>query len=238
MSQLAEEKLDNGVATSYTYGLTPNDPLRWDYLSMYGCLCDEGFEGYDCSLRSCPVGDDPNTWNGVTELQVVKCTGATGSFRLKFREEISTTINAGDNAAAVKAALESMPFEIDSVDVSFAGGATTACSAGGTHISVSFSTELGNLPAMTVYSQTTAGMVAIYANGATSGVTVSRDGTKEAQVCSGRGICDYASGVCQCFVGWASSDGYNGEGDRGDCGYLIPAFSPQEAARLANDNDF
>lgn len=31
----------------------------WDKDKIYGCLCDEGYSGYDCSLRECPVGDDP-----------------------------------------------------------------------------------------------------------------------------------------------------------------------------------
>ena len=27
---------------------------------MQGCLCDDGWQGYDCSLRTCPYGDDPH----------------------------------------------------------------------------------------------------------------------------------------------------------------------------------
>ena len=69
MAQLAEAYTDNGVTTAFTYGADPNDALRWDYASIYGCNCDLGYEGYDCSLRSCPTGDDPKT-DGVTELQV------------------------------------------------------------------------------------------------------------------------------------------------------------------------
>lgn len=34
-----------------------NEP--WDKDKVYGCLCDPGFFGYDCSLRECPVGGDP-----------------------------------------------------------------------------------------------------------------------------------------------------------------------------------
>lgn len=30
-----------------------------------GCLCDEGYEGHDCVLRSCPFGDDPDTHSQV-----------------------------------------------------------------------------------------------------------------------------------------------------------------------------
>jgi hypothetical protein len=33
----------------------------WDADKIYGCVCDEGFEGHDCSLKSCPKGDDPLT---------------------------------------------------------------------------------------------------------------------------------------------------------------------------------
>jgi len=34
---------------------------KWDADMIYGCVCDEGFEGMDCSERTCPLGDDPIT---------------------------------------------------------------------------------------------------------------------------------------------------------------------------------
>jgi hypothetical protein len=33
----------------------------WDAHKIYGCICDEGYYGFDCSLRYCPIGDDPHT---------------------------------------------------------------------------------------------------------------------------------------------------------------------------------
>ncbi|KAK1942072.1 Tenascin [Phytophthora citrophthora] len=33
----------------------------WDQEKIMGCVCDGGFEGHDCSLRTCPKGDDPLT---------------------------------------------------------------------------------------------------------------------------------------------------------------------------------
>ena len=34
---------------------------QWDSYRIYGCKCDPGYEGIDCSLRKCPTGDDPMT---------------------------------------------------------------------------------------------------------------------------------------------------------------------------------
>ena len=48
---------------SYTFetdGSMPSVPAYenvWDATMLYGCLCDEGFYGFDCSLRMCPSGD-------------------------------------------------------------------------------------------------------------------------------------------------------------------------------------
>jgi hypothetical protein len=43
-----------------------------------------GFAGYDCSLRSCPLGDDPLTVGGVAEVQTLTVSVAA-PFALTFR---------------------------------------------------------------------------------------------------------------------------------------------------------
>jgi hypothetical protein len=48
-------------------------------------------------------------------------------------------------------------------------------------------------------------------------------GTKEDVECSNRGVCDRATGRCDCYAGFASSDGtLDAVGERGDCGYQEP----------------
>jgi hypothetical protein len=51
MNELAEWADDNGDATDFTYGSDPNNPLTWDGHRVFGCKCDVGYSGYDCSLR-------------------------------------------------------------------------------------------------------------------------------------------------------------------------------------------
>jgi len=96
MMHMAELQEDNGKVTELSYGATPNLPNTWDFDKIQGCVCDQGYEGYDCSLRSCPYGDDPRTaWytsgNHLDEVQVLTCTAsgtgirADSTFRLSFR---------------------------------------------------------------------------------------------------------------------------------------------------------
>ena len=57
-------------------------------------------------------------------------------------------------------------------------------------------------------------------SGQTSAQTVATaTGNKEDAVCNGRGICDYATGLCNCYTGFSSSDGRGSSGYLGDCGY-------------------
>jgi hypothetical protein len=48
-----------------TYGgvTSPVNDRLWDSDKNRACVCDPGYSGIDCSLRACPVGDVPLTWD-------------------------------------------------------------------------------------------------------------------------------------------------------------------------------
>lgn len=46
-------------------------------------------------------------------------------------------------------------------------------------------------------------------------------GSKEDISCSGRGTCDSATGYCTCSTNYDTSNGYNEDGTRGDCGNAL-----------------
>lgn len=66
------------------------------------------FTGYDCSLRKCPRGDDPGTYDDHTEVQLLQCTADSGYFRLTFRQSTTDRIYNNATANQVKNALESL----------------------------------------------------------------------------------------------------------------------------------
>jgi len=88
MYQLAQQATNNGDATSLTYGNRPNYYATWDFDKVFGCKCDGGYTGYDCSERSCPTGDDPMTRDRtqVHDTQVFSCVGTSGTFTFTFRQ--------------------------------------------------------------------------------------------------------------------------------------------------------
>ncbi len=71
----------------------------WDADMIQGCVCDSGWHGVNCSLRTCPHGDNP-TSAGVDEVQLIDCTCSDyhcdGSFKLLVRgqQTESLPINA------------------------------------------------------------------------------------------------------------------------------------------------
>ena len=76
----------DGFALNYStsYGL-------WDADLIYGCVCDPGWQGYDCSEQTCDVGVDPrvSTSSHETVSMVCECSGTIeetcfGKFKLQF----------------------------------------------------------------------------------------------------------------------------------------------------------
>eukprot|EP00752_Nemacystus_decipiens_P007656 g6844.t1 len=213
MAMLAEATDDNGVATDYTYGGTPNNPLTWDHDMVQGCLCDEGFEGHDCLLRSCPLGDDPDTHSQHNEIQEIVCLDAddAGQVVFTFRQAETTALQATATEAEVEAAFEALSTLTD-VTVSCDTGVLCGAAAASPLCAVEFLTELGDVP-MISHSVSNVDSVTI---------TELQAGTKEWVECSHKGLCDYSSGTCECFPGYGSSDGQNNKGALGDCGYVLP----------------
>jgi hypothetical protein len=104
---------------------------NWDAAKIYGCKCDAGYSGYDCSLKVCPKGDDPLTVDQKNEVQLLMVTlpeaaVATSSdwFTLQFRGATTQRIYATDDEATVKARLEALA-TIRAVSVTFLDNSNT-----------------------------------------------------------------------------------------------------------------
>lgn len=261
MAHLAEFNRINGELVPRLYGEDPNDNLRWDGTSMHGCLCDAGFTGYDCSQRQCPRGDDPmtggtRTYTQEDEQRHFKCTYSSigGTFSFTFRSAKTVDLLHTSTRAQVEAALLKL-VTINKVTVEFSAAADQACTTSGDNvITVTFVTEHGGSVHPDAYSRTVVpalprmtttvdsnGFVAI-ADGWSSGSITAGDaastvftdvpGTKEYDVCSDRGLCNWNTGICECFLGYGSSNGQGQEGRVGDCGYVEPIMYKDGATYL------
>ena len=153
-----------------------------------------------CTIRSLSETDDDDD----------------GYFTLTFREETTASISVSAGADDVEAALEALD-SITYVDVYFDAAlkdddATgTVCSSSETTFYVEFKYPTDDVPLMT-YA----------ASGPTISIKEYQAGTKEYIECSGRGLCDYTTGLCSCFTGYGASDGQGSEGLLDNCGYVLP----------------
>eukprot|EP00937_MAST-01D_sp_MAST-1D-sp2_P001998 g1998.t1 len=129
----------------------------WDADKVYGCACDAGYEGFDCSRRTCMYGDDPLTTGQQNEVQSVYClcNGCSGTWTLVFRGEETSELATTATTADVKAALEALT-NVREVTVAYDAG-TAACGTTGTTMSVTFTRDTGDLPTMGVTSSLTGG---------------------------------------------------------------------------------
>jgi hypothetical protein len=132
--------------------LIPNFAATWDFNRIFGCACDDGWTGYDCSQRLCPNGDDPYTTGQVDAVQQLSCLDATGSGSvvLTFREESTPIFSGSINAADLTTLLEALP-TVGKVHIAPLSSSTVAsvdmlCTPEGNNFLVTFLTQHGDLP--------------------------------------------------------------------------------------------
>ena len=121
MREMALLATSNGDSDPRLYGSDPNNGNTWDADRIYGCICDEGWTGYDCSERECTFGDDPNTYGQVNEVQLFECAGTAGTLSLSFRQKTTLPIPYNATRQELEAALEWLT-NIGDVIVLFSSG--------------------------------------------------------------------------------------------------------------------
>lgn len=239
MSRMAEFNEVNGDLVPFTYGLVPNKVATWDFRSVYGCVCDDDWQGYDCSERTCLFGDDGTTKRPpqTEEVQHFRCTSpsvladaAGDTFTLTFRQHTTRAMSAKTTAADVEAALQELD-SIEDVDVVFFEPETEFCSSTGSDVFIRFYVPSGDVPDVILHrTLTTTSEMTLPSKPANSesippsapeDAQGSVDGTTEYDECSGRGLCDRTLKVCDCFSGFGASNGRGSVGSRPDCGYLL-----------------
>jgi len=135
-SEHAKRALDSEAETDFDYGPRVSSRTRysahfWDADRLSGCLCDDGWTGYDCSLRTCPRGDDPSSYGQVHEDQLMRCLANPGNgttWFVKFRRDgsalaapESVALAANASAEDVQRAIEGLS-TVGSVEVALLNG--------------------------------------------------------------------------------------------------------------------
>mmetsp|Transcript_4445 Transcript_4445/g.7320 ORF Transcript_4445/g.7320 Transcript_4445/m.7320 type:complete len:515 (-) Transcript_4445:182-1726(-) len=225
------------LITNFAYNETTNKSVSFSdsdltkfYRGPYAFAATD-FKGHDCSEALCPKGDSPR-YKGSNEIQELNCRADNGTFRLAFRENITTPISHNATVAQFKKHLEQL-YTIGQVDVTFKLGYNdSVCSIDGNRtVVIEFLTDFGDLPMLEADVMGISNLhtdIDTFANDWILNITETQKGTKKDIECSGEGMCDSKTGRCNCFTGFQSSNGtlvYPGE--KGECSFFNRFYTQQ-----------
>lgn len=100
----------------------------WEADYVTGCVCDEGYEGFDCSLRSCPKGRDPLIALSLQpETFILQCKAVAGYFSIKVLGSYTFPLPYDADPGLLQYALESLGSTVGRVLVSMTHSTPTVC---------------------------------------------------------------------------------------------------------------
>lgn len=188
---------------------------NWESSVLQMCYCDDGYTGYDCSLRMCPKGDDYKT-TGQTYREIEidiqpddSSDTLSGTITLHFGK-YSVTFDGNQDSVDCDADV------IDQLDnINAATCATAAGSGGGATYTITLEAyptlpkqnnlfyHDGDVTDSDFFCDTSR----LETDGANPGTCVvtnnnPNDDVYEYAYCGNSGICDFSDGVCSCFDGF------------------------------------
>jgi hypothetical protein len=137
---------------------------RWDADIIFGCVCDYGWSGSDCSQRLCEYGTDPRLGESSRETVILGCQcekyGCSGKFKLRmYGVPIKQWLQPSSTASQLVAAIMTAPNMYRNSEIyAFPTINTTSpnqpiCRPGVyTETKIQFRRNTGNLPALSFYA--------------------------------------------------------------------------------------
>jgi hypothetical protein len=170
--------------------------LAWDSDLHFGCKCDVGYRGADCSLVECPSEADPldDFCRATENLLYVEFVDS-----ITYYAAAEGTLHPQQYPLGNRLQMFNEYYSPESLD-SVAQGAPHLCEYGDDIYYDSADAEATATETKAIIANDQIplnGQLCIYGNycgGASSG-----------QPCSGRGLCNYEDGTCDCFSGYGGN---------------------------------
>lgn len=219
----AQSPLHNITSAAFWNQQGPEEGSDIRNAGTFECVYGLDIREYEIYLKngSWPT-PDPGDFNANHTLarNRVACTADSGTFRLNFRNQTTVPIDYDATPETAVAALGGLT-SIGEVKVTLdpsSSETNAVCSTDDTdnhYFMVWFLTEKGIIPDLKIVENS----VAHSSSTAVLAVTERVVGMGTMKECSGKGECNRATGLCECWPNWGSSDGYGNIGIRNDCGF-------------------